>query len=159
MKNSLSYLLAGVLFTACQSPGPALRGGSAVRLDPKRVPTELTLSPTDSVLLMTIEASDTGYRLISASPIRGVVNRVHLGGDDVVITSLGQNGRPVASTAMLNPRIVRTTGAKNPASDVLPTAVFSVILPKPAEIRSITIDVKRGPNAKLHQTLQVPLIQ
>lgn len=153
MKKLLFFLFAAVLCAGCQSSKSAPRRGSAVRLDPKRVPTELTLSPLNSVLLVKLEASTNGYRLISASQIQGAVNRVQLGGDDVVITGLNQAGRAVASTTLSNPRVIHTTGAKNPVSDVLPTAVFSVTLPKPAEIRSIVVEVKNGPNAKLRQTL------
>jgi len=154
MKTTLLVLLAAVLLAGCRSTNSGTRN-SAVQLNPKRVPTELTLSPATSVLLVTLEASEAGYRLLSATNVPGAINRAPLGGKDVLVTGLGRNGRVVGTASTFNPRIIHTTGAKNPATNVLASAVFSVKLPKPEEIQAITVEVKEGPNAKLRQTLPI----
>lgn len=156
MKNSLLIFLAAVLVAGCRLTSSGT-GNSAVQLDPKRVPTELTLSPATSVLLVTLEASEAGYRLLSVTNVLGAINQAPLGGKDVLVTGLGRNGRVVGTAATFNPRDVHTTGAKNPATSVLASAVFSVRLPKPEEIQAISVEVKAGPNAKLRQTFPFSL--
>lgn len=106
------------------------------------------------VLLVTVTATAQGYG--AESVIRSGVPTSAIHQDrDVAIVARDAAGKQIASLSIENPRLVRTTGSSNPATDTRDTGTATVALPNPAQIRTIEITVRRGPNEGLREQFAV----
>lgn len=124
-------------------------------LKPGEVPTQLQLNAkAEAVVVITIRASDAGYQIVNTRQMLGTPTMGIDKSRDVLITAQNSSGQALATISVFNPRVIRTTGARNPATDVLSDATFSIALP--AATQKISITVRSGPNEKLTSTLPLP---
>ena len=149
MRTTILLSALAVLLACCRaSQGP----------DPERVPTQRQLQPAaQSVLQITLEASDTGYRVVDAQIVEGAPSLSIDQDRDVRITALSASGRPIGSVSVFNPRLARTAGSTNPDQAVLDRATFVVRFPQPELVHSLEVEVRRGPNEPLRGELELQI--
>lgn len=159
MKHLIAIWATAWVLSSCAAQMPEIDARHA-RLDvsPEIIPVQFSLSPTQRVLVLEFEATDAGYRVVQRSrfgnPSQGYdLNR------DVLITGLDANGRLIAATSVYNPRAVSTTGASDPKTAILGKGTFVVAFDNPEAIRSISIEVRRGPNAGFKEVIPIELIE
>lgn len=122
--------------------------------DPEKMPESRTLYSPGPVLLLRVEATESGYTVRPFRAMGAPTSTLNRGGD-VVIKSLDASGKVLATVTVENPRLARTAGSQRPEIAVLPAGSFTVSLGKIDSIRNIEITVMSGPNAGFKQTLPV----
>ncbi|MDH3655141.1 MAG: hypothetical protein OEN21_12790 [Myxococcales bacterium] len=131
--------LVALLFLGCKSVGP----------NPKRVPREQALIPgAVPVTLVTLEASDAGYRLSSAKHFLGSPTPTILKDLPVLIIAHDAKGKLVGSVSVFNPREGHSLGTTRERQFTMPTGTVTVRFEDPKKkIRSVTVTVRSGPNS------------
>ena len=153
--HRLFWLVLLGLACGCSNQEPETTGFLAKdQIDPAQVPDQLNLYQLEPVLVARFEASASGYNLTAlqarAAPTSAVVKD-----RDVRIVAKDEQGRPLASVSVDNPREIFASGATNVARTVDARSTFTVFLPQRDLIRSLDLAVLRGPNAGLRRTFPV----
>ncbi len=122
--------------------------------DPENMPQSKTLYSPVPVVLVRVEATESGYTLRPFSALGAPTSTLVQTGD-VLLKATDAAGRVLATVAVENPRVARTAGSKRPETAVLPSGSFTVAFGKLDSIRNIEVTVLTGPNAGLKQTLPI----
>jgi len=132
-------VLVTLLFLGCKSVGP----------NPKHVPREQALVPgAVPVTLVTLEASDAGYKLSSVKHFLGSPTPTIFRDLPVLITAHDENGKLVGSVSVFNPREGHSIGTTPERQFTLPTGTVTVRFEDPKKkVRSVTVTVRSGPNS------------
>lgn len=122
--------------------------------DLKNIPTTRTLYNPVPVVLLQVQATDIGYSIRPFRTVGAPSSAINQQGD-VVFKAMDKQGRLIAMIAIDNPRAVRTTGSKKPATATLPRATFTVSFAKPDNIYIVEVNVVNGPNTGLKETIRI----
>jgi hypothetical protein len=125
---------------------------------PEDVPRRQLLVPGAVPLMrVTFEADEGGYRVVDTVRAVGAPTLAIDQNRDVLITAYDATDQIVGSVSVSNPREAHTVGTDNPELWTLPRGTVTVRLPKPDEITSVEVTVRRGPNANYRERLRVRL--
>lgn len=151
--KTMTVVLVALALSACSGERNAQneKEYGSFTADPENMPQTRTLYSPVPVVLVRVEASESGYTLRPFSAM-GAPTASLIQTGDVLLKALDADGRVLASVAVSNPRVARTAGSKRPEIAVLPSGVFTVMFGKPDSIRNIEVTVLNGPNAGLKQT-------
>lgn len=126
--------------------------------NPKRVPRDQELIPgAVPVTLVTLEATDAGYKLLSGKHFLGSPTPTILKDLPVLITAHDDKGKLVGSVSVFNPREGHSLGVTPAEQFELPTGTVTVRFADPKKkVRFVTVTVRSGPNS--HQPpARIPL--
>lgn len=156
MTRSAIVLLALPAVLACEpSRQEAAEQYGIVSHNPDSMPTTLPLQGERvPVLVVTFTATDAGYTA-AATTRQGVPTSAIHQDRDVLVVARDPSGAHVASVSVDNPRLIRTTGARDPATAVRAHGTFTLALPNPDRIATVEVTVRRGPNADFKETFPV----
>ena len=118
--------------------------------------TQAALAPQAAqVLQITFKASSAGYTVVNMRRTAGAPTLAIDQNRDVLITAVDSTGKPVGSVSVFNPRLVHTTGSRDPQSTVLDEATFTVNFANPDAINALNVQVIRGPNGEYQKQFLV----
>ena len=120
---------------------------------PGNIPQRIRLFGIIPTLFVKFKASQNGYALATSESIMGASSRPSDLGGDVLITARNGMGMIVSQSSMGNPR---TRHGKFADMGPLDEAEFAVPLAHPDMIRSVEIEVRRGPNRSLKCSFPIP---
>jgi len=128
----------------------------ALPLDPNDVPPDrITLFDFAPMLLLNLLASQTGYTLLESKTSMAISSVSDNQGDDLLLIARGEHGEVISRTSIANPMFRRVRGGSPSAR--LEETEFVVRLSDPDRIRSVEIEVRRGPNNGLRCAFDIPL--
>ncbi|MCS6917422.1 MAG: hypothetical protein RMK52_05415 [Chitinophagales bacterium] len=139
------FLLLG-LVVACGQKASRENQFGWEGVDPEKVPTELSLSPSDSILQAHLKITPTSIEIVDMLWTVGVPNEDIIPDREISVALLDSIGKELHTISVANPLEVRTAGSTNPAKDTLAEAMLLVSLPYLTDARQIAISVRGGPN-------------
>jgi hypothetical protein len=154
MKLVLLALLCLVFTTCRENNQSSVSEVGAQKVDPQKVPKDRTLEQPVPLVAVKVEASDAGYT-IKAFRAKGTPTNKIDQSRDVVIKVIDGQGKELSAVSIFNPREIHTTGKNNPRTATLKQASFIVFFDQADDIRTIEVEVKRGANAPLKQSINV----
>jgi len=118
--------------------------------NPRHVPREQELiSGAVPVTLVTLEASDAGYKFLGAKHFLGTPTPTILDELPVLITAHDEEGKLIGSVSVFNPREGHALGTRTPEQFTLPTRTVTVRFEDPdKKVRFVTVTVRSGPNSR-----------
>ena len=154
MFRILLLLLVPVLYACAAANGSGDDRFARVEISPDKIPEQASLVQEQAILVVQVIATASEYKLNSHYAY-GVPTQHIDQQRDVLLVARDSAGRKVASVSVFNPREIHTAGTDKPAKDILDTGSFTIAFPEPSQIKSIEVEVRRGPNEKLHQTFAI----
>lgn len=156
MKRLILIIILSISLSACSARHFSV-DEKFVRseLDPKDVREVVDLYKPVAVLVLTFIATTEGYTIKKNFVTMGVPSQAVDLNREVLITARSGSGEVVARVSVFNPREIHTAGSDKPEIAVLDKAHFTISLPKPDLIKTIDVEVRRGPNASLKQSFKL----
>ncbi len=118
---------------------------------PEEVATRSAIAPqATQVLQITFKASSSGYTVVDMRRTAGAPTLAIDQNRDVLITAVDSKGNSLGSVSVFNPRLVQTTGSRDPDSALLDEATFTINFADPDAINALDLRVVRGPDGEYH---------
>ena len=132
---------------------------ACAKKDPNDIPEQLNLYQLEPVVALVFDANPDTYEL-QAFAARGRPTSSLIKDRDVRIVGRDAQGRELHSLSVINPRMLESLEAPDPKGIirsfvVAPKGNFVVFLPRDEAVRTVEVEVLRGPNAPLKRSFSV----
>ncbi len=150
---TLALLLA---LSACAKREPQEKAAAAPRAEAGRPAARERAQDATQVLVVTFEVTAQGYTPRRIARARGVPTPMADQDRAVVLRALDEGGGEVATVTVYNPLAGRPQEGQEGQASVRETGRVTVRFPRPEDIATVAVEVKRGPGAGYEQSFAVP---
>jgi hypothetical protein len=147
--------LAALLLCSACGTGLSSRAFSARQAEHRNVPERVDIYQPEPILLVTLLASEAGYRIVKSAKTMGIATRDFELGRDVVVTARDAKRNVVSRVSVFNPRHISTAGTEDRDTTILGRGQVTIAFPSPSRVATIDVEVRSGANASLRQSLSV----